>query len=175
MNKKQALPWENPRFRNWIAVARACHVMGQTLARELQPLDIKPPHLDILINLYRTPGISQQDLADKLLVGRSNLSMLLPQMEKRGLLVRRGDSRDRRVLRLELTPEGTELTEQAITIQSALIDRTMKTATLEECNLVGGVMTRMIRELTEADNFPARPAVEMTPDQIDGSETNEKS
>jgi hypothetical protein len=104
MNKKQALPWENPRFRNWIAVARACHVMGQTLARELQPLDIKPPHLDILINLFRTPGISQQDLADKLLVGRSNLSMLLPQMEKRGLLIRRGDPRDRRVLRLELTP-----------------------------------------------------------------------
>ncbi|WP_420409738.1 MarR family winged helix-turn-helix transcriptional regulator [Hoeflea sp.] len=149
MNKKQALPWENPRFRNWIAVARACHVMGQTLARELQPLDIKPPHLDILVNLYRTPGISQQDLADKLLVGRSNLSMLLPQMEKRGLLVRRSDPRDRRVLRLELTNDGTELTEKAIAIQSDLIDRTMKTATAEECNLVGGVMSRMIRELTQ--------------------------
>ncbi|MEQ8589667.1 MAG: MarR family transcriptional regulator [Roseitalea porphyridii] len=164
MNKKQALPWENPRFRNWIAVARACHVMAQTLARELQPLDIKPPHLDILVNLYRTPGISQQDLADKLLVGRSNLSMLLPQMEKRGLLIRRGDRQDRRVLRLELTPDGTELTEKAIAIQSDLIDRTMKTATTEECNLVGGVMTRMIRELTETGDItsdrdaPGEPA-----------------
>lgn len=148
MNKKQALPWDNPRFRNWVAVARACHVMGQTLARQLQPLDIKPPHLDILINLYRTPGISQQDLADKLLVGRSNLSMLLPQMEKRGLLIRRGDPQDRRVLRLELTEEGVSLTEEAIAIQSALIDRTMNTSTAEECNLVGDVMTRLIRELT---------------------------
>lgn len=153
MNKKQALPWENPRFRNWVAVARACHVMGQTLARELQPLDIKPPHLDILINLYRTPGISQQDLADKLLVGRSNLSMLLPQMEKRGLLVRRGDPKDRRVLRLQLSEAGVSLTEKAIAIQSALIDRTMKTATTEECNLVGGVMTRMIRELASAGDI----------------------
>ncbi|MEQ8307262.1 MAG: MarR family transcriptional regulator [Hoeflea sp.] len=157
MNKKQALPWENPRFRNWIAVARACHVMGQTLARELQPLDIKPPHLDILVNLFRTPGISQQDLADKLLVGRSNLSMLLPQMEKRGLLIRRGDPQDRRVLRLELTPDGTELTEKAIAIQSDLIDRTMKTATTEECNLVGGVMTRMIRELTQSGDITGEP------------------
>lgn len=148
MNKKQALPWDNPRFRNWVAVARACHVMGQTLAKQLQPLDIKPPHLDILINLYRTPGISQQDLADKLLVGRSNLSMLLPQMEKRGLLIRRGDPQDRRVLRLELTEEGVSLTEEAIAIQSALIDRTMNTSTAEECNLVGDVMTRLIRELT---------------------------
>ncbi|WP_339765533.1 MarR family transcriptional regulator [uncultured Hoeflea sp.] len=151
MNKKQALPWDNPRFHNWIAVARACQVMGLSLARALQPLDIKPPHLDILINLFRTPGISQQDLADKLLVGRSNLSMLLPQLEKRGLLIRSSDPQDRRVLRLELTDEGTELTQKAIAIQAALIDRTMKTASTDECNLVGEVMTRIIRELTTSD------------------------
>ncbi|MEM5491982.1 MarR family transcriptional regulator [Hoeflea sp. AS16] len=151
MNKNQALPWENPRFHNWVAVARACQVMGLSLARALQPLDIKPPHLDILVNLFRAPGISQQDLADKLLVGRSNLSMLLPQLEKRGLLVRRGDPQDRRVLRLELTPEGTSLTLKALAIQSELIDRTMGTATTEECNLVGEVMTRIIHELTQPD------------------------
>lgn len=151
MNKKQALPWDNPRFHNWIAVGRACQVMGLSLARALQPLDIKPPHFDILINLFRTPGISQQDLADKLLVGRSNLSMLLPQLEKRGLLIRSSDPQDRRVLRLELTAEGTELTQEAIAIQTALIDRTMKTASADECNLVGEVMTRIIRELTKPD------------------------
>lgn len=153
MNKMQPLPWDNPRFRNWVAVARACQVMGLTLARALQPLDIKPPHLDILVNLFRTPGMSQQDLADKMLVGRSNLSMLLPQLEKRGLLVRRGDPQDRRVLRLELTPEGIQLTEQAIAIQSDLINRTMKTASTEECNMVGEVMTRMIRELTRSGDI----------------------
>lgn len=148
MNKNQPLPWDNSRFRNWIAVGRACQVMGLTLTRALQPLDIKPPHLDILVNLFRTPGISQQDLADKLLVGRSNLSMLLPQLEKRGLIVRRGDAKDRRILRLDLTPEGASLTQEAIIIQSALIDRTMKTASAEECNLVGDVMMRIIAELT---------------------------
>ena len=154
MNKNQALPWDNPRFHNWIAVARACQVMGLTLTRALQPLDIKPPHLDILINVFRTPGISQQDLADKMLVGRSNLSMLLPQLEKRGLLVRRGDVQDRRVLRLELTEAGTELTREAIAIQTGLIDRTMKTASAEECNMVGDVMTRIIEELTRAESLP---------------------
>ena len=105
-----------------------------------------------MVNLFRTPGISQQDLADKLLVGRSNLSMLLPQLEKRGLIVRRGDARDRRILRLELTPEGVSLTEEAIIIQSALIDRTMKTASAQECDLVGEVMLRIIAELTGAND-----------------------
>ncbi|MDP2733668.1 MAG: MarR family transcriptional regulator [Hoeflea sp.] len=153
MNKNQDLPWDKPRFRNWIAVARACHLMGQTLTRELQPLDIKTPHLDILINLYKTPGISQQDLANKLLVGRSNLSMLLPQMETRGLISRRGDPQDKRILRLELTPEGKTLTEEAIRIQFALIDRTMSVSTTEECDLIGNVMTRLVHELTASGDF----------------------
>jgi DNA-binding MarR family transcriptional regulator len=79
---------------------------GTDLARELQPLDIKPPHLDILVNLFRTPGISQQDLADKLLVGRSNLSMLLAADGKARTADPPQRPSDRRVLRLELTPKA---------------------------------------------------------------------
>lgn len=81
MNKMQVpienhhFPWDHPRFRSWIAVARACQLMQQSLSRRLTHLDIKPPHLDILVNLYRFDGITQQELARKLLVGRSNMSM----------------------------------------------------------------------------------------------------
>ncbi|MBW3098015.1 MarR family winged helix-turn-helix transcriptional regulator [Pseudohoeflea coraliihabitans] len=152
MNKNQALPWDNPRFRNWVAVARACQVMGLTLARALQGLDLKPPHLDILANIYRHPDISQQELAHKLLVGRSNLSMLLPQLEQRGLVARAIDPADRRVLRLALTPAGRSLTEEALAIQTAVIERSMATASIEECDLVGDVMQRLIAALTQGND-----------------------
>ncbi|MAY63949.1 MAG: MarR family transcriptional regulator [Rhizobiales bacterium] len=151
MNKKQALPWDNPRFRNWIAVARACQMMSLTLTRALQGLDLKPPHLDILANVYRYPGISQQDLANKLLVGRSNLSMLIPQLEQRGLIERRTDEDDRRVLRLTLTGKGETLTEDALAIQTEVIDRSMAASSVDECNLVGDVMWRMVEQMTAGD------------------------
>ena len=93
MNKKQDLPWDNPRFRNWVAVARACHSVERALASALQPLDLKTAQLDVLMNLYRHPGMSQHDLARKLLVGRSNITMLLPQLEKRALVRRDNDER----------------------------------------------------------------------------------
>tara|TARA_Y100000780_G_scaffold225817_1_gene238858 strand:- start:733 stop:1194 length:462 start_codon:yes stop_codon:yes gene_type:complete len=152
MNKKQALPWENPRFRNWIAVARAHQLMGLTLARALQGLDLKPPHLDILANVYRYPGISQQDLANKLLVGRSNLSMLLPQLEQRGLIERQTDAEDRRVLRLTLTQKGEALTENALTIYTDVIDKAMSASSAEECDMVGDVMRRMLEKLTKSED-----------------------
>lgn len=149
MNKNQSLPWDHPRFRSWIAVARACQLMQQSLSRSLADLDIKPPHLDILVNLYRFEGISQQELARKLLVGRSNMSMLLPQMEKRGLIERRGDERDKRVLRLYLTPEGRALTEKAMIIQTELIERTLSATPIEQCTAMAESMERLIGVLQQ--------------------------
>ena len=147
MNKNQALPWDHPRFRTWIAVARACQLMQLTLARNMAHLEIKPPHLDIMINLYRREGISQQELARKLLVGRSNMSMLLPQLEKRGLIERRPDPRDKRVLRLHLTDEGKAITEQAMQIQTSLIDTVMATSTEDCCLMVADHMEKIIEVL----------------------------
>jgi len=145
----QSFPWDNPRFRSWIAVGRACHLMQTVLSRALQPLDLKTPHLDILVNLYRFDGLTQQELARKLLVGRSNMSMLLPQLEKRGLIERRSDASDRRVLRLTLTKPGRSLTEQAMAVQMKVIERSMEISTPEECEMVGDVMSRMIAALKE--------------------------
>lgn len=147
MNKNQAFPWDHPRFRSWIGVARACQLMQQTVTRAIAELGIKPPHLDILINLYRFEGISQQELARKLLVGRSNMSMLLPQLEKRGLIERNADSKDKRVLRLSLTPSGRGLTEQAMTIQTGLIERIMSQTPEDRCLQVAEAMEDIIRIL----------------------------
>ncbi|WEX75987.1 MarR family transcriptional regulator [Sinorhizobium numidicum] len=157
MNKKQAttedhhFPWDHPRFRSWIAAARACQLMQQTLARALAHLDIKPPHLDILVNLYRFDRITQQELARKLLVGRSNMSMLLPQLERRGLIDRRGDERDKRVLRLSLTADGRILTEEAMDIQTALIEKTLGGSPIEDCMTVAQSMERIIAILLKED------------------------
>jgi DNA-binding MarR family transcriptional regulator len=154
MNKNQSLPWDRPRFRSWIAVARACQLMQQSLGRALAHLDIKPPHLDILINLFRFEGISQQELARKLLVGRSNMSMLLPQMENRGLIERRGDKQDKRVLRLHLTEAGRRVTEEAMTIQTALIDRMLSHTPIEECERMTVHMERIVSLLMQDESEP---------------------
>lgn len=135
-------------------MARACQLMQQSLSRALAHLDIKPPHLDILVNLFRFEGISQQELARKLLVGRSNMSMLLPQMEKRGLIERRGDRHDKRVLRLYLTEEGRRVTKEAMTIQTALIDRMLSHAPIEECEAIAVHMERVVGLLIQEEREP---------------------
>ncbi len=71
-------------------------------------------------------------------------TLLLPQIEKRGLIERRADPEDKRVLRLYLTEKGRELTREALSIELAMIEYSMSTTTIEECNRIGEAMQRMV-------------------------------
>ena len=133
MNKTQAatreparsLPWDNPRFRNWIAVLRAEKAVVRALTQALAPLDLKLAQLDVLMNVYRHPDTSQHELARRLLVGRSNITMALPELEKQGLLRREGDANDKRVIRLSLTPKGEEKLMKALAVYTDLLEKVL--------------------------------------------------
>ena len=151
MNKLQSLPWDNPRFRNWIAVVRAEKAIVRALSKALAPLDLKLVQLDLLMNLYRHPGTSQHDLARRLLVGRSNITMLLPQLEAQGLIRREPDVKDKRVMRIHMTPDGEALLMKALDVYTALIDRVMAQSTPAQCDAMGDVMRRIADSLKEED------------------------
>lgn len=140
---KQALPWDNPRFRNWIALVRAEKAVVRELTRALAPLGLRLGQLDVMMNIYRHPGLSQHELARRLLVGRSNITMLLPQLEKQGLIRREGDAKDKRVMRLFLTDEGDSVLKQALKVYTALIDRVMAQSTPAQCDAMGEQMRRI--------------------------------
>lgn len=152
MNKMQEpetpkLPWDNTRFRNWVAVARAAHVVERAIGEALKPLGLKPAQLDMMMNIHRHPGLSQQELAERLIVGRSNITMLMPELAKRGLVWREGDAKDKRIQRLTLTGEGTKLLMRALALYSNLIDKAMAASTPEQCDLVGKQMMKMVEIL----------------------------
>ena len=151
MNNTQALPWDNPRFRNWIALVRAEKAVVRALTRALAPLDLKIAQLDVLMNIFRHPGLSQHDAARRLLVGRSIITMLLPQLEKQGLIRREGDARDKRVMRLYLTPEGETRLMKALAVYSALIERVMEQSTPAQSDALGDQMRRIEEMLRDDD------------------------
>jgi MarR family transcriptional regulator, organic hydroperoxide resistance regulator len=136
-------PWTMPRYRNWIAVGKVHVLVEKAMTAGLQPLGLKLPHYDILANVYRFPDLTQQDLANRMLVGRSNLSMLLPELEKRELVLRIPDSQDKRVRRLRLTPAGHALTKRALAVQVAVIEDMMLVLTADECEQLGDFMRRI--------------------------------
>lgn len=143
MTAKPALPWDNPRFRNWIALVRAERAVVRELTRALTPLDLKIGQLDVLMNIYRHPGSSQHEVARKLLVGRSSITMLVPQLVAQGLIHRESDTADKRIMRLHLTAEGEKRLMAALKLYCGILDRVMAQSTVAECDAMGEQMRRI--------------------------------
>ena len=78
MNKMQEpetskLPWDNPRFRNWVAVAKAAHAVERAIADVMKPLDLKPAQLDMMMNIPKLNRSQREDAtALEFLVGRGS-------------------------------------------------------------------------------------------------------
>ncbi len=149
------LPWNRPRFKNWLAVARLHSLWGQRLAAAITPHGIRMSQFDIMANLLYEPGMTQQRLAEKIFVGRSNLSMALPDLETIGWVRRDADAEDRRVRRLFLTDEGERITRLALDEECKLLDEMMDVLSEDECNQVGDYTRRLGDKLKQGAAKPA--------------------
>jgi DNA-binding MarR family transcriptional regulator len=71
------------------------------------------------------PGISAGELAKVLHLDPSTLTGVLQQMSQRGLLQLQADARDRRRLRIQLTPKGRRMSHMAVGAIEAAVSKTL--------------------------------------------------
>ena len=70
---------------------------------------ISIPEWRVLLNVGYTEGLSVRDIERRVSLEKSKVSRAASKLEAKGYLAKRVDSRDRRLLRLELTDEGARL------------------------------------------------------------------
>jgi DNA-binding MarR family transcriptional regulator len=78
---------------------------GRLVGRPAELTELTGAQLDLVRLVRRRPGISVAEAASELRVAPNTVSTLVRQLKNEGMLVRRVDSSDRRVARLELTPD----------------------------------------------------------------------
>lgn len=137
------MPWDLARFRNWVACGKVHQLVRKALSDGLTEVGLELPQYDVLSAAFRFPGLGQSELAEKLLVGRSNLSMLLPEMERKKWIRREPDESDRRIRRLYLTPKGEKLAAAGLQIQVNLVNHMSKAIDDDECDVIGDLMRRV--------------------------------
>lgn len=94
------------------AVLQECLRAGRVIARwmgsRLAEVGLTPQQVEVLDVLGREDGVPLGCLRDALCCVGSNVTALVDRMERDGLVERRRDADDRRVVRLCLTPAGRE-------------------------------------------------------------------
>jgi DNA-binding MarR family transcriptional regulator len=133
----------NPAVRAWIRMLRLSQrVVQPALAERLRGPGLNLAEFDILDTLAAREGLTQQDLADALLVTKGNITYHLCRMEERGLVDRRPEGRKNR---LYLTGEGWRLLEEALPEHEALIDERFSGLSVEERAQLADLLKKLER------------------------------
>jgi DNA-binding MarR family transcriptional regulator len=90
-------------------MVRVVSRMTTALAQRIKPHGLGIAQFEVLICLHHGEGISQQELAGRMLVTKGNVSITLQKMECENLIIRKTDPADQRYHRLYLTDTGHRL------------------------------------------------------------------
>lgn len=127
---------------SWFRLARSFQRIDRRTADHLRAFDLTVAQFDVLAQVGAAEGITQQRLADALLVTKGNVCQLLDRMEARDLIERR-PAESGRAKHLHLTDAGRTLKQVAVPSQEDLIDRCFSALSDEE----QAQLARLLRKL----------------------------
>lgn len=134
---------EDNSLQTWLQLGRVFQKLERRLERLLDAAGLTLPQFDVLANLGMSEGITQQELAQRLLVTKGNVCGVLDRMESAGLVERRPDPRDRRANRLYLTPKGRKALHEAFPVHLGLIQQCMKPLSPGEMKTLSSLLARL--------------------------------
>jgi DNA-binding MarR family transcriptional regulator len=128
----------------WLRLAKVYHKVDRASAEHLSTYGLSVGQFDVLAQVGAHEGITQKELAEKLLVTKSNICQILGRMEERGLVSRRQEGRAKHLF---LTKEGRRLFEEVVPSQEELIDRLLSSVPPEDHDLLSKTLGRLDRAL----------------------------
>ena len=105
-----------PALLGWLRLMRVYHKIDRATAGRLKDWGLSVAQFDVLAHVGAAEGITQQELADLLVVTKGNVCQLLDKMEGRGLISR---VQEGRANRLSLTDKGRRLFEEVVPAHEA--------------------------------------------------------
>lgn len=110
--KKKLTPAEASVLSAYIKLMRAAESVTTRSHRHLAKIKMTFGQFAVLEALYHLGQLCQKEIADKILKSPRNITMIVDNLEHRGLVRRERDANDRRYLNVHLTKKGLELFEE---------------------------------------------------------------
>lgn len=127
----------------FIKLTRANNSLLARIAQRGTHPDLSVSQFGTLEALYHLGAMSQTEICNKLLKSGGNTTLVIDNLEKRGLVKRRRDPHDRRVIVVELTESGLELISAIFPRHAQVIAEEMSVLTPEEQQQLGALCKKL--------------------------------
>lgn len=135
---------DRARLLAWVRVARVFGRVDRATAALMRRWDLSVAQFDALTQVGLREGLTQQELADRLLVTKGNVSQLLARMERRGLVRR---TQEGRAMALTLTEAGWALYREVVPAQEALVAACFEALSPTEARALAAALRRVERAM----------------------------
>jgi MarR family 2-MHQ and catechol resistance regulon transcriptional repressor len=95
----------------YVKLVRAAESMTTRLHRNLAEAGLTTSQFGVLEALLNLGPLCQKDLGEKILKSSGNITMVIDNLSRRGLVIRERGTEDRRFVSISLTQEGERLIE----------------------------------------------------------------
>jgi MarR family 2-MHQ and catechol resistance regulon transcriptional repressor len=127
----------------FIKLTRASESVNARLNAELAREDLTVSQFGALETLFHLGPLCQKDIAHKLLKSGGNITLVVDNLQKRGLVERSRDGKDRRFVTVRLTDAGRALIEGVFPSHMARIVELMKALSADEQEALGRLCKRL--------------------------------
>jgi MarR family transcriptional regulator, 2-MHQ and catechol-resistance regulon repressor len=127
----------------FIKFTRAANAVENRLFQQDLLEGLTPSQFGVLETLYHLGPMCQGELSGKLLRSTGNMTLVLDNLEHRGLTRRVRNPEDRRSLTISLTGEGEKLIQRIFPLMAAAITAEFGVLTSEEQSTLGSLCRKL--------------------------------
>jgi MarR family 2-MHQ and catechol resistance regulon transcriptional repressor len=139
----QGTPEEKLALETFIKFTRACNSLENRMARRNPIGDLTVSQFGVLETLFHLGPLSQSEICGKLLRSGGNITLVIDNLEKRQLVQRQTDAKDRRVTVVSLTTTGRNLIEKIFPVQVQAIMDEFRCLTGDEQQTLGTLCKKL--------------------------------
>ena len=132
----------------YIKLTRAASSLETRLMRQGSFGDLTPSQFGVMETLYHLGPLTQGEISNKLLKSSANITLVIDNLEKRGLVQRKRNPQDRRCSVISLTPAGEEQIDRLFPAHAAAITAQLAVMPPEEQETLSRLCRKLGRQET---------------------------
>ncbi len=136
-------------LRTFVRLVRTANAVGQRVHKPILERELTESQFGVLEALLHLGPLHQHELASKILRSHGNVTLVIDQLEKRGLVRRERGGTDRRRVLVHLTDDGSNLVGGIFPGHAARVADEFSRLTEEEQRSLGQLCRRLLQEDTE--------------------------
>ncbi len=130
-------------LKNYVKLARAAETVTAVTHKHLAAEKLTVSQFGVLEALYHLGSMCQRDVAKKILKSTANITTVIDNLEKRGLVERERSEHDRRYITLHITDQGAELIHRIFPSHLAGVVKSLEVLTPHEQELLGALCKKL--------------------------------